>query len=552
MVISRTHLATRQARARATMATHAAKGRALISVSDKSGLEDLAKGLVDLGYEVLSTGGSAKALQTAGVPVTSVDNVTGFPEMLDGRVKTLHPAIHGGILAMRDKPDHMEALSTHNINTIDVVVVNLYPFRATVTATPPPAFAVGVENIDIGGPTMLRAAAKNHAHVCVVTDPSDYTSLLDELKQNPGGSLEFRQKLAWKAFQHTASYDAQVSEWLWNQVGDGEPAPEQCVPMKLVSGLRYGENQHQAAAFYTDLSLAEAGRGGVATSTQHHGKEMSYNNYLDADAAYTCVSDYLEPTCVIVKHTNPCGIATADGDDLRDAYRLAVRADPISAFGGIVAFNRPVTADLAREIREFRSPTDEETRMFYEIVIAPGYTEEGLEVLKGKSKMLRILEAQSRPCEGRSLRQVGAGWLQQGADELRPEEIEFTSVSDVKPTEEQLRDLRFAWRAVKHVKSNAITIAKNNSMLGMGSGQPNRVNSVRIAIEKAADQIEGSVLASDAFFPFAWGDSVEIACQAGVKAIAHPGGSMRDQDAIDVCNKYGVALVTTGARHFRH
>lgn len=277
---------------------------------------------------------------------------------------------------------------------------------------------------------------------------------------------------------------------------------------------------------------------------------MSYNNYLDADAAYSCCCDYSEPTCVIVKHTNPCGIATRD--DLLEAYRLAVIADPISAFGGIVAFNRVVDADLAREIREFRSPTDNETRMFYEIVIAPGYTPEGLEVLKGKSKTLRILEARARPTSGRGLRQVAAGWLLQDQDSKLPEDIEFTVVSETQPTAEQMEDLKFAWRAVKHVKSNAITVAKGGKLLGMGSGQPNRVNSVRIALEKAADEVEGSVLASDAFFPFSWGDSVEIACKAGVKAIAHPGGSLRDQDAIDCCNKYGVALVTTGVRHFKH
>lgn len=278
---------------------------------------------------------------------------------------------------------------------------------------------------------------------------------------------------------------------------------------------------------------------------------MSYNNYLDADAAYQCCSDFVEPTCVIVKHTNPCGVATRS-KDLKEAYRLAVRADPISAFGGIVAFNRPVDEELAKEIREFRSPTDNETRMFYEIVIAPGYTPEGLECLKGKSKNLRILEAKTRAPSGLSLRQVAGGWLSQDADSLSPEEITFTSVSEAKPTPEQLEDIKFAWRVVKHVKSNAITIAKGGRLLGMGSGQPNRVNSVRIAIEKSAEEVQGSVLASDAFFPFSWNDSVELACKAGVKAIVHPGGSLRDQDAIDCCNKYGVALLTTGVRHFRH
>ncbi|PSC68677.1 Bifunctional purine biosynthesis [Micractinium conductrix] len=527
------------------------KGKALISVSDKTGLDALAKGLSDLGYEIVSTGGSATAIEAAGVPVKRVEELTGFPEMLDGRVKTLHPGVHGGILARRDLPAHMEAISQHNITPIDLVIVNLYPFRQTVTAAAKPSYEVAVENIDIGGPAMIRAAAKNHAHVTVVVNPSDYTQLLGALG---GGSsadeaLAFRKRCAWKAFQHCATYDSTVAEWMWGAVGEG-PAPEMSVPMKLAQGLRYGENPHQSAAFYTDASLAEHGLGGVATAVQHHGKEMSYNNYLDADAAYSAACDFAVPTCVIVKHTNPCGVASRD--DLLEAYRLAVIADPISAFGGIVAFNRPVDAELARELREFRSPTDGETRMFYEIVIAPGYTPEGLEVLKGKSKTLRILEATPRAPSGRSLRQVAAGWLQQGADTLTPEQIEFTCVSEKQPTTQQLQDLKFAWLCVKHVKSNAITVAKDGKLLGMGSGQPNRVKSVQIALEKAQEEVKGSVLASDAFFPFSWNDSVEIACQAGVAAIVHPGGSVRDADAVECCNKYGVVLLTTGVRHFKH
>lgn len=528
----------------------ASRGKALISVSDKTNLTMLAKGLSELGYDLVSTGGSAAAIEKAGVPVQKVEELTGFPEMLDGRVKTLHPGVHGGILARRDLSDHMEAIASRKISPIDIVIVNLYPFRATVTGGSS-SFEDGVENIDIGGPAMIRAAAKNHASVAVVVDPSDYESLLEYLKSDASSDYApaFRQKLAWKAYQHTASYDANVAEWLWGQVGEG-PAPEMTVPMRLSQGLRYGENPHQSAAFYVDCSLAEYEMGGVASCVQHHGKEMSYNNYLDADAAYSCCCDYVAPTCVIVKHTNPCGIASRG--DLKEAYRLAVEADPVSAFGGIVAFNRPVDADLAREIREFRSPTDGETRMFYEIVIAPSYTPDGLDVLKGKSKTLRILEAKSRPPSGRSLRQVAGGWLLQGADSLQPEGIDFTCVSENQPTAEQLDDLKFAWLAVKHVKSNAITVAKGGKLLGMGSGQPNRVKSVQIALEKAGDDIKGAVLASDAFFPFSWNDSVEIACQAGVGAIVHPGGSMRDQDAIDCCNKYGVVLLTTGVRHFKH
>lgn len=531
--------------------TAAGAGNALVSVSDKTGLEDLAKALVELGYSLISTGGSAKALETASVPVKKVEDLTGFPEMLDGRVKTLHPNVHGGILAIRDKPEHMAAIAEHGIAPIDLVIVNLYPFRATVTKSPAPSFEVGVENIDIGGPAMIRAAAKNHEHVTVVVDPEDYSTLLQRLREGAHSHsfAEFRKHLAWKAFQHTASYDAQVAEWLWSKVGSG-PAPALSVPMSLAQGLRYGENPHQQAAFYVDASLTEVGRGGVATAQQHHGKEMSYNNFLDADAAYSCVCDLPDPSCVIVKHTNPCGAASRG--DLREAYRLAVRADPISAFGGIVAFNREVDEDLAKEIREFRSPTDNDTRMFYEIVIAPSYTPKGLEVLKGKSKALRILQAAPRAPSGRSLRQVAGGWLLQDADSLTPEDITFTAASDKQATPQELLDIKFAWRIAKHVKSNAIAVAKDQRLLGMGSGQPNRVKSTQIALEKAGEDVMGSVLASDAFFPFSWNDSVEFACQAGVKAIVHPGGSLRDTDAVECCNKYGVALLTTGVRHFRH
>nr|QKY15238.1 bifunctional purine biosynthesis (PURH) [Polytomella parva] len=535
------------------MSTVAQAGKALISLSDKTNLESLVKGLNELGIECISTGGTAKSIAAAGVPVKKVEDVTGFPEMLDGRVKTLHPLVHGGILAIRDKPEHMAALKQHKIGTIEIVVVNLYPFRRTVTASPTPDFEVCVENVDIGGPAMIRAAAKNMNHVTVVVDPADYPELLEKLKtQQPDSPefLAFRKRLAWKAFQHCSTYDAQVAEWLWSQIGQGAPAPEVTVPLQLSQTLRYGENPHQSAAFYTDLSLREFNAGGVATSKVHWGKEMSYNNYLDADAAYQCACDYLEPTCTIVKHTNPCGVATRT--DLREAYRLAVIADPISAFGGIVAFNRPVDESLAQEIKDYRSPQDGKTKMFYEIVIAPSYTPAALEILKSKSKNLRILEAKPRAPSGLSLRQVAGGWLSQAADSLAPEAIEFKCVSKAQPTPKQLEDLKFAWRCVKHVKSNAITIAKDGRLLGMGSGQPNRVNSVRIAIEKSGKEVEGAVLASDAFFPFSWNDSVEIACKAGVKAIVHPGGSIRDQDAIDCCDKYGVVLLTTGHRHFRH
>ncbi len=523
--------------------------RALIGVYDKTGVEGLARGLVGLGWSIASTGGTYAALQKAGVRVDRVEDLTGFPEMLDGRVKTLHPAVHGGILARRDLPSHRQALAAHRIEPIDMVVCNLYPFVATVTREGGVALEQGLENIDIGGPTMLRAAAKNHRDVVVVVDPADYEAVLGQLRAD-GVSDEERRRLAWKAFAHVAGYDSAVAEWLWGQSGANGPAPTLTLPLELATGLRYGENPHQLAALYFDRSLGEKGAGGIASAVQHHGKEMSYNNYLDGDAAWNAVNDFPKPTCVIVKHTNPCGAATRD--DLVEAYRLAVRADATSAFGGIVAFNRPVDSALARDLREFRSPNDGETRMFYEIVIAPGYSEEGLAVLKGKSKDLRILEAMPRRPGGREYRQVGGGWLVQDSDDLGPEDVEMRVVTERQPTAEQVADAAFAWRCVKHVKSNAITIAREGRLLGMGSGQPNRVKSVEIAMEKAGAEVKGAALASDAFFPFAWGDAIDKACQAGIGVIVQPGGSLRDQDGIDCCNKYGVAMVFTGTRHFRH
>ncbi|CAK9162694.1 unnamed protein product [Ilex paraguariensis] len=443
----------------------------------------------------------------------------------------------------------MEALDKHEIGTFDLVVVNLYPFYDKVSSTGGIAFEDGIENIDIGGPAMIRAAAKNHKDVLVVVDSEDYPALLEYLRGKQDDQL-FRRKLAWKAFQHVASYDSAVSEWLWKQtVGDKFP-PSLTVPLSLKSSLRYGENPHQKAAFYVDNSLSEVNAGGIATAIQHHGKEMSYNNYLDADAAWNCVCEFDKPTCVIVKHTNPCGVASRD--DIIEAYRLAVKADPVSAFGGIVAFNIEVDEALAKDIREFRSPTDGETRMFYEIVVAPKYTKKGLEILRGKSKTLRILEASKNSKGKLSLRQVGGGWLAQDADDLIPQDIQFNVVSERTPQDNELRDAEFAWLCVKHVKSNAIVVVKNNCMLGMGSGQPNRLESLRIALRKAGDEVKGAALASDAFFPFAWKDAVEEACESGVSAIAEPGGSIRDADAIDCCNKYGVSLLFTNVRHFRH
>ncbi|KAL8061314.1 hypothetical protein ABFX02_02G079000 [Erythranthe guttata] len=525
------------------------KKQALISLSDKRDLVLLGNGLHELGFTIISTGGTASSLESSGVPVTKVEELTHFPEMLDGRVKTLHPNVHGGILARRDQQNHMKALDDHGIGTFDVVVVNLYPFYEKVSSSSGISFEDAIENIDIGGPTMIRAAAKNHKDVLVVVDSNDYPALLEYLKGGQNDQ-EFRKWLAWKAFDHVASYDSAVSEWLWKQTSKDKFPPSLTVPLSLKSSLRYGENPHQKAAFYVDKSLEEVNGGGCATAIQHHGKEMSYNNYLDADAAWNCVCEFSKPTCVVVKHTNPCGVASRD--DIIEAYRLAVKADPVSAFGGIVAFNVEVDEALAKDIREFRSPTDGETRMFYEIVVAPSYTKKGLEILRGKSKTLRILEATKNKRGKLSLRQVGGGWLAQEADDLTPEDIEFNVVSGKSPQENELSDAKFAWLCVKHVKSNAIVIAKNNCMLGMGSGQPNRLESLRIATKKAGDEIKGAALASDAFFPFAWNDAVEEACKSGVGVIAEPGGSIRDADAVDCCNKYGVSLVFTNVRHFRH
>lgn len=523
--------------------------RALLSLSDKTDLTLLGHGLQELGFTIVSTGGTASALENAGISVTKVEELTRFPEMLDGRVKTLHPNVHGGILARRDHKHHMESLNEYGIGTFDVVVVNLYPFYEKVSAAGGISFDDGIENIDIGGPAMIRAAAKNHKDVLVVINSKDYPAVLEHLRGNQDDQ-HFRRKLAWKAFQHVAAYDSAVSEWLWKQTEEGKFPPGLTVPLELKSSLRYGENPHQKAAFYVDKNLSEVNTGGIATSVQHHGKEMSYNNYLDADAAWNCVCEFDRPTCVIVKHTNPCGVASRN--DIIEAYRLAVKADPISAFGGIVAFNIEVDEDLAKDIREFRSPTDDETRMFYEIVVAPKYSEKGLEILRGKSKNLRILEARKNEKGKLSLRQVGGGWLAQDSDDLTPKDIQFKSVSAKTPQESELNDAKFAWLCVKHVKSNAIVLAKDECMLGMGSGQPNRLESLRIAARKAGDKVKGAALASDAFFPFAWKDAVEEACESGVGVIAEPGGSIRDQDAIDCCNKYGVSLLFTNVRHFRH
>ncbi|XP_042411090.1 bifunctional purine biosynthesis protein PurH-like isoform X1 [Zingiber officinale] len=512
--------------------------RALISLSNKRDLAFLGRGLQGLGYAIVSTGGTSSALEEAGISVTKVEEITHFPEMLDGCATTLQLKIHGGILACRDHSDHMDSLSRHGIGTFDILVVNLYNFED------------GIENINSDGHTLICDAVKNHTNALVVVDHDDYPAVLDFLKGKQDDQ-NFRDKLALKAFRHVASYESAILEWRWKQTENGYKFPPSLMmPLSLKSSLRCGENPHQKAALYIDKSISLANAGGIANAIQHHGKEMSYNNYLDAEAAWNCVSEFKNPTCVTVKHTNPCGVASRQ--DILEAYRLAVKADPVSAYGSIVAFNTTMNEDLAKELREYMNPINTAKSMFYEIVVAPGYTEKGLEILKGKSKDLRILEVKKSEKGVVSFRRISGGWLVQESDDLTPDDIKFSVMSERVPEETELHDAEFAWLCVKHVKSNAIVIAKNNCMLGMGSGQPNRRESLRIAFRKAGEAAKGAALASDAFFPFALNDAVEEACKNGIGVIAQPGGSKRDGEAVDCCNKYGVSLLFTGVRHFRH
>ena len=517
--------------------------RAIISVSDKTGVVQFARMLEILGYEIYSSGGTHRALQEAGIAVRSVSDLTGFPEMLDGRVKTLHPAVHAGILARRDVPEHGRQLAEAGFGFIDLVAVNLYPFVQTVTGGDV-SLETALENIDIGGPTLIRAAAKNFPSVVVVVDPADYDTVIAQLHKGELG-LDMRRRLAQKAFQHVASYDTAIAEYLRRE----EPGfPEQLtVALERKLALRYGENPHQEAAFYAERSVRSPGPRGVAAAEQLHGKELSYNNILDADAAWNAAIDFPEPTVVIVKHTNPCGLASRE--DLTEAFRLAFEGDPVSAFGGIVAVNRPVTRALAEAIRETRSPSSGQ-RLFLEIVVAPDYEPEALDVLR-KSRDLRVLRipATGAPA-GLQYRSVSGGVLVQGFDTYPDERLELRTVTRRAPTPAELADLRFAWKAVKHVKSNAIVLVKDRALVGMGAGQPNRVTSVHLAARAAGDRAAGSVLASDAFFPFP--DNVELAAEAGVTAIVEPGGSIRDDEVIRAADAHNLAMVFTGVRHFRH
>jgi phosphoribosylaminoimidazolecarboxamide formyltransferase/IMP cyclohydrolase len=513
--------------------------RAIVSVSDKAGVTDFARELSQLGFEIFSTGGTKKALAEAKVPVKSVSELTGFPEILDGRVKTLHPAVHGAILARRDLPAHMEELTRNNIGTIDLVAVNLYPFVQTVSRQGV-TIDEALENIDIGGPTMIRASAKNFPGVIVLVDPADYPLVLERLRHGDLPLAE-RKRLAQKAFQHVASYDTAISQYL-RQDMEGFPE-EMTIALKKRYGLRYGENPHQAAAFYAELAVGEQKATGITGAEQLWGKELSFNNILDADAAWGAVTDFAAPTVAVIKHTNPCGLASHD--DIAEAYRRALSGDPVAAFGGIVASNRAVTAPMAEAMKP----------VFYEIVIAPEYDAGALELLKRK-KDLRILAAELPPGYGKAepgyldFRRVKGGFLAQASDSVPENSVNLKTATRREPTKAEMDDLLFAWRVVKHIKSNAIALAKDRTLLGMGAGQPSRIVSAQIAREKAGEKAAGSVLASDAMFPFP--DVVEAAAACGVTAIIQPGGSIRDEESVKAADKHNIAMVLTGERHFRH
>jgi phosphoribosylaminoimidazolecarboxamide formyltransferase/IMP cyclohydrolase len=521
--------------------------RALLSVSDKTGLVEFARALAGYGIELVSTGGTAKALKDAGLKVTDVSDLTGFPEMMDGRVKTLHPKVHGGLLAMRGNKEHATAMAQHGIKPIDLLVVNLYPFEATVAKGA--SYEECVENIDIGGPAMIRAAAKNHNDVTVVLDGSDYAAVLEGLKANAGATTAaLRKRLAAKAYARTAAYDAAISNWLADALNDTAP-DYRAFGGRLAEPLRYGENPHQSAAFYR----GPVARPGIATVRQVQGKQLSYNNLNDTDAAYECVAEF-DPqrtaACVIVKHANPCGVA--EGKDLLDAYKKALACDPTSAFGGIVALNRKLDAAAAKAI----------TEIFTEVIVAPDADEEAIKLV-GAKKNLRLLLAGALPdprARGWQFKSVAGGLLVQSRDNSVVDEMQLKTVTKRAPTEAELRDLRFAFRVAKHVKSNTIVYASNSATVGIGAGQMSRVDAARIAARKAQDAAKelglsepltkGSVVASDAFFPFA--DGLLVAIEAGATAVIQPGGSMRDDEVIKAADEHNVAMVFSGVRHFRH
>ena len=509
--------------------------RALISVSDKTGVVEFAKQLTALGIEIVSTGGTMKSLQEAGIPVIYISDVTGFPEMMDGRVKTLNPYIHGGILAVRDNPEHAAAMQEHGIVPIDLVVVNLYPFRQTI-AKPGVTQEDAVENIDIGGPAMVRSAAKNFRYVTVVVNPERYAEVVSELAAHGEVTAPTRLSLVREAFTHTAEYDAAIARYFSAQTGEGEYPSTLILPWQKLQDLRYGENPHQTAAFYRDN---DAG-GGVAYARQLAGKELSFNNIVDLEAAYAIAAEFDKPAAAIIKHTNPCGTATAD--DIATAYKLAYEADPVSAFGGIVALNRPVDSATAEQLKA----------IFLEAVIAPAFDPAALAILETK-KNVRLLEAalpQTGAKQRYDIKTVSGGMLVQSTDTTDAPPGEWKTVSKRMPTEAELKELELAWKVVKHVKSNAIVIARDGRTIGVGAGQMNRVGSAEIALKQAGEAARGAVLSSDAFFPFR--DTVDAAAKAGITAIIQPGGSMRDEESIAAADEYGIAMVFTGMRHFKH
>lgn len=510
------------------------KKRALVSVSDKTGVVEFVKGLLEQGIEVISTGGTKKLLEENGLQVIGISEVTGFPEIMDGRVKTLHPNIHGGLLAVRDNETHVAQMNELGIQAIDFVVVNLYPFKETI-AKPDVTFADAIENIDIGGPTMIRSAAKNHKFVSVIVDPVDYDVVLAELKENGEVMDETKRKLAAKVFRHTAAYDALISNYLTEQMG--EESPETLtVTFEKKQDLRYGENPHQKATFY---KAPFAATSSVAYAEQLHGKELSYNNINDADAALSIVKEFTEPAVVAVKHMNPCGVGV--GIDIHEAYTRAYEADPVSIFGGIIAANREIDKATAEKLHE----------IFLEIVIAPSFSQEALEVLQSK-KNLRLLTVniEKATSASKKLTSVQGGLLVQEEDTLSLDESTISIPTKREPSEQEWKDLKLAWKVVKHVKSNAIVLAKDDMTIGVGAGQMNRVGSAKIAITQAGEKAQGSALASDAFFPMP--DTLEEAAKAGITAIIQPGGSIRDEDSIKVADTYGIAMVFTGVRHFKH
>lgn len=510
--------------------------RALVSVSDKTNLVPFVQGLVDNGYEIVSTGGTKRVLDEAGISTISIEDVTHFPEILDGRVKTLNPYVHGGLLARRELPEHMATLEKLNITPIDLVCVNLYPFKETIEQ-PDVKLADAIENIDIGGPSMVRSAAKNYRDVTIVVDQDDYDQVLAEIKADGDTSLATRTKLAAKAFRHTAAYDALISQYLTKQ--DGLEDPEQLtLTWNLKETMRYGENSHQKAWLYEDALPKSFS---VLSANQLHGKKLSYNNIKDADEALRCIREFDEPTVVAMKHMNPCGIGR--GENLEQAWDRAYEADPVSIFGGVIALNRQVDLATAEKMH----------KLFLEIIIAPGFDDDAYAVL-AKKKNLRLLTVDfSKKDEDirHEVVSVMGGMLMQEQDVLDEDYHDWKCVTEAQPTEAQLRSLAFAWKAVKHAKSNAIVVANDERTLGVGEGQPNRIDSLKIAVQHAGDAIDDrAVMASDAFFPF--GDCVEYAGQHGIKAVVQPGGSIRDQESIEMANKYGIAMVTTGVRHFRH